>query len=115
RAVLADQAQDLTFAQLEIDVVDRGNAPEPFGHARALEHHGRIDWRLRAKRLWSRDAQWTLPLRLRVWSPFAARALNEHRPEDVGPLEQLERRAGEAELALLHEHRPPREAQRDVH
>ena len=42
------------------------------------------------------------------------RAGDEHRAEDVGPVEQVLGRAGEAELALLHEHGAVGELQRDV-
>src|SRR3546814_10514116 len=40
---------------------------------------------------------------------------DEHRAQDVGALEQLSGGAGEAHLALLHEHGPLGEVERDVH
>ena len=43
------------------------------------------------------------------------RALEEHRAQHVGPLEQLGGRAVEADLALLHEVRRLGDGQRDVH
>ena len=43
------------------------------------------------------------------------RALEEHRPQHVGPLEELGGRAVEADLALLHEVRGLGEREREVH
>jgi hypothetical protein len=40
RAVLADEPEDLSFAELQIDLVHRGDAPEPFQDAGALEDTG---------------------------------------------------------------------------
>ena len=42
-------------------------------------------------------------------------AADEHRPQDVGPVEQPGGRAAEPDLALLQEHRPLAQQQGDVH
>ena len=115
-AVLADEPEDLAAVQVEVDVVDGGDAAEALHDAAAREHDRHVGAggdRLGWPRLGRRCA---VPLRRRPRRRRGGRlgALDEHRAQDVGPVEQLGGRAGEAELALLHEHRPLGEVEGDV-
>ena len=118
-AVLADEAEHLALAEVEVDVVHRADAAEALHHAVALED-------LRARRARARRAPsatsgsafcrrpFARSLLLRRGRAGAAGAGDEHRAEDVGPVEQVLGGAGEAELALLHEHRALGEPEGDV-
>ena len=106
-------------AQLEVDVVDGGDAAEALEHVAALEHDGASvggGTRGRGVHGQGRRRRRRPAVLLVVGLRLAARrrAGDEHRAEDVGPVEQLRGRAREADLALLHEHGPLGQVQRHV-
>ena len=93
----------------EVDVVDGGDAAEALHDAAALEQRPARPRGSRGSRPAPRLA---MPSSGSSASAASARrsaaggAGDEHRAQDVGPLEQLGGRALEAHLALLHEHGP---------
>ena len=111
-AVVADEPEDLPALELEVDVVDGGDAAEALDDAGALEHDLGVfgDHPLLGHRRGLVDVGAVDFLR----GVRRVRAGDEDRAQDVGALEQLGRLPFEAHRALLHEHRALGEVQRDV-
>ena len=114
-AVRTDQPEDLALVHREADAVDRLDAAERDGDVGGLEGHPVVG----AAMLAVGDERGLLPLgdrrhRGRSVGRRRLRSLEEHRPQHVGPGEQLGRRAVEADLALLHEDGALGEAHGDV-
>src|SRR5439155_17959780 len=107
-AVRADEAEDLAFVDREADVVDGLHAAEPLLDATEFEDD-------LALLLAAPAACATGDTRPGQAAGRGRRALEEHRPQDVGSLHDLLGRSGEANLALLHEDGLPGHRQGDVH
>ena len=94
---MADEPEDLAVAELEVDVVDGGDAAEALDDAAALEQHGgvlgdRREPRPRDRTGWSvRRRPRRLGLGLVGVVLQAGGAGDEHRAQDVGPVEQVGR------------------------
>ena len=110
-AVVADEAEDLALAELEVDVVDRGDAAEALHHAVALEDLGASG---PGARDGAASATAARPCGAGPWpAPSSpASALRRRRPamnterRMSGRSSRSAVEPGEAHLALLHEHGP---------